>query len=62
MRGFQPSSHMTFDYVVFRDHVTKIPYCISTTTVFLANKVGRVVAYHKEIQPQCLFPPNLAEW
>ena len=50
-KGSHSSSHMTRDYVVSRDHVTKKPHCISNTKVFLANKVGRVVAYHEGPQP-----------
>ena len=29
----------------------KKPHCISFTTVFLVNKVGRVVTYHEGLQP-----------
>ena len=34
-----------FDHVVFEDHVTTENYYISTTTVSMAAKFGKVVTY-----------------
>ena len=34
-----------FDYVFFSDHVTNQNYCISTVTVLMATKHGRMMTY-----------------
>ena len=45
MRGFHSKVLLHFDYVVLGDHVTNKTQHISTDTMAIDNKLGRVVKY-----------------
>ena len=48
LRASHPWSHPTLDHVVLRDHVTNLKH-VSTTTIPMATKLGRVVTYNEEL-------------
>ena len=45
-----------FDYVDLRDHVATWNYYMSTITVSLATKLGKLVTYHEELASMLHYP------
>ena len=48
-----------FAYVVLPDHVTNYKYYISTTTIPMPFKLGKVVIYHEELALIKLLDPSI---
>ena len=48
-----------FNYGVLLDHVTNSKHYISTTTISLATKLGKVVIYHEELLLIKLLDPSI---
>ena len=57
LRASHPRSHPTLDHVVLRDHVTNLKH-VSTTTIPMATKLGRVVTYNEELALIKLHDPS----